>query len=1143
MDNEKRNNYQQYDLIEIFKNFETKINKGIHCATLAVVISSSEDIVKCMPFPIEEDTDTKVIEAYNIGKCEYKVGEKCLVIYTDRDFRYNKETATTDTNTIVKTSNATLHSDLYGIVIPINKASSTSDSSYTYQPSYNSDGSITFNKVKNDESSSTIKTASLLPQIDNDTKQWKIGDVLSNVKAQGIDGTSASIKLNGNNIVIANTDSSGKTLETTKQIIPTIANNKWTLNDTILGDSKGADGATPEIIDNEWVINNKSTGVRALGEDGKTPEITQNGNVLSIKLDGIEKFNANLKGEDGLTPEIAQNGNILSVKVGGVEKFNADLKGKNGSDGKTYIPSWNGNKIQFSLDGVVQDTLTSADLKGKDGSDGVGISDISIANGLITIAKTDGSTPIKGVNIKGADGVGIKDISIIDGKLTITKTDNTTPINAINVKGDVGATGEKGDKGDKGDTGANGTDGKDGTSIASVVDYYLKSSNNTNITIDGNTWSTSIPTLDSTNKYLWNYEKILDTNGKTINTTSPTLIGSLGEDGVSITSVTDYYQSNNSESVPTIPTYSDGYSGWSTTPTQVTSTSKFLWNFERIDFSDGKFTTTTPSIIGNFAIGVKSLEMYYGVNNDSNNAPTTMNTDKVTPTSSNRYLWMKTKTTYDDDSISWTDAQIISVYGEKGDSGRGIKSIVTYYALSSTTETPSDSDFDETSKTPTSDNKYLWEKTITYYDNGTDSGWTTPHIVGVFGKDGSDADVTFANCCNALGITTDTTSSGIYQDNGKLAINADVILTDTLLADKIEALDVTANNLKVKMANVDGELTANKIKITTDGNNTIPDPYSTSGSYECKYNSDLANYTMVNGKVFGAPIVSTIIPYFRDAGMTTYSEKPYGTYPATIIGGISGVTITSNGESYSTSYFARGINYTHKTFDSEGNQLTSGSYSLTLPDKSGTIATLDDVTAATGTDLSSYLTIANAKTTYAPISHTHAISDITNLQTTLDGKASTSHTHNLYELSDVNFAYELDSTIGFETDIGEYLNANQSEKVVYITNKKQLWVYNESTSKFDNVSGRYTISCTVDDIVNLGGIANYLTTKKGVDITEVTDVYIKTSAYPPYRMTYDLTEMDYVIYYGDKTLKIDGIMDTPLGQYFQGLIYRIQEAT
>ena len=37
--------------------------------------------------------------------------------------------------------------------------------------------------------------------------------------------------------------------------------------------------------------------------------------------------------------------------------------------------------------------------------------------------------------------------------------------------------------------------------------------------------------------------------------------------------------------------------------------------------------------------------------------------------------------------------------------------------------------------------------------------------------------------------------------------------------------------------------------------------------------------------------------------------------------------------------------------------------------------------------------VAPSETSYAPLSHTHAISDVTNLQTTLDGKASSSHTH------------------------------------------------------------------------------------------------------------------------------------------------------
>lgn len=125
MNNETRNNYQQYDWIEVFKSFETKIKKGIHTATMAVVIKSDSDTIYCMPFPIEEDTDAKVIEAYNISNATYSKGEKCLILFTDRDFRTNRKNVTTDSNSVTKTNNATLHSDLYGIVIPTKSSGST----------------------------------------------------------------------------------------------------------------------------------------------------------------------------------------------------------------------------------------------------------------------------------------------------------------------------------------------------------------------------------------------------------------------------------------------------------------------------------------------------------------------------------------------------------------------------------------------------------------------------------------------------------------------------------------------------------------------------------------------------------------------------------------------------------------------------------------------------------------------------------------------------------------------------------------------------------------------------------------------------------------------------------------------------------
>ena len=89
--------------------------------------------------------------------------------------------------------------------------------------------------------------------------------------------------------------------------------------------------------------------------------------------------------------------------------------------------------------------------------------------------------------------------------------------------------------------------------------------------------------------------------------------------------------------------------------------------------------------------------------------------------------------------------------------------------------------------------------------------------MGEDGKPGSDAEVTFDNICSTLGITTDG-SSGLYykEENGKkkLAIKSDVIYSKDILADNLRTVNATAQNLKVKAANID-DLTADKLTAGT----------------------------------------------------------------------------------------------------------------------------------------------------------------------------------------------------------------------------------------------------------------------------------------------------------------------------------------
>lgn len=68
----------------------------------------------------------------------------------------------------MKTSDTNLHSEDYGVVIPINATSYY----YTYQPTYNANsGTISFTKTASSDAASTVTTESIVPTIDSDTKK------------------------------------------------------------------------------------------------------------------------------------------------------------------------------------------------------------------------------------------------------------------------------------------------------------------------------------------------------------------------------------------------------------------------------------------------------------------------------------------------------------------------------------------------------------------------------------------------------------------------------------------------------------------------------------------------------------------------------------------------------------------------------------------------------------------------------------------------------------------------------------------------------------------------------------------------------------------------------------------------------------
>lgn len=87
--------------------------------------------------------------------------------------------------------------------------------------------------------------------------------------------------------------------------------------------------------------------------------------------------------------------------------------------------------------------------------------------------------------------------------------------------------GSYGDTGAKGDKGATGGTGPTGNGIKSIMEHYAVSTSNSSAPT---TWSTTVPTMTETNKYLWNYETITYTNNTT-NDTAKRVIGVYGNKG------------------------------------------------------------------------------------------------------------------------------------------------------------------------------------------------------------------------------------------------------------------------------------------------------------------------------------------------------------------------------------------------------------------------------------------------------------------------------------------------------------------------------------------------------------------------------------------------------------------------------------
>lgn len=292
----------------------------------------------------------------------------------------------------------------------------------------------------------------------------------------------------------------------------------------------------------------------------------------------------------------------------------------------------------------------------------------------------------------------------------------------------------------KGETGATGATGK---GIKTIANYYLASASGSGVTDATSGWTTTIQSISASKKYLWNYELITYTDNSTTKTT-PCIIGAYGDKGqtgdagaagaagVGISGITEYYQVSTSNT--TAPT------SWGTTVPTLTATNKYLWNYEKITYTNGTSKETAKRVIGVYGdkgntgatgpqgIGVKSSTVTYQASTSGTTIPTGSWVSTIPTVAAGQYLWTRTIITYTDNktTTSYSVGRMgqngangsPGAAGKPGADGKGVKyTAITYQAGASQTSAPTGSWSTSIPKTTTA-LPYLWTRTIiTYTDN------------------------------------------------------------------------------------------------------------------------------------------------------------------------------------------------------------------------------------------------------------------------------------------------------------------------------------------------------------------------------------------------------------------------------------------
>lgn len=350
----------------------------------------------------------------------------------------------------------------------------------------------------------------------------------------------------------------------------------------------------------------------------------------------------------------------------------------------------------------------------------------------------------------GQNGFSVSDATnkLYIGQYTdFTQTDSTDPTKYTwtKIKGDQGATGPKGDP------------GAAGVGIKSITNKYAVSNSNSTAPTS---WQDTVPTMTTTNKYLWNYEIITKTDNSTSETAKRVIgvygnTGNTGATGKGIKSIVEHYLASSANSGITTST-----SGWTTTIQTTTTTNKYLWNYETITYTDNTTYNSTPVIIGTHGAtgakgdkgdkgdqgvkgdtgnGIKSTAITYQASTSGTAIPTGTWATTIPTVAAGSFLWTRTIVTYTNNTTSTAySVGKMGNTGATGATGKGVKSAATtYQAAASGTTIPTGTWTTSVPKTSAA-LPFMWSRTITTYtDNSTSTAYavgSTPDSIAIGGR-------------------------------------------------------------------------------------------------------------------------------------------------------------------------------------------------------------------------------------------------------------------------------------------------------------------------------------------------------------------------------------------------------------------------